>query len=78
MSNMSYCRFENTYRELCDCVEHIEDENLSESEKFYRGRIIELSKEISEFDEIISDEGWNVDSRKFIKNYSKMVKKRKR
>lgn len=56
MSNMSYCRFENTYRELCDCVEHIEDENLSESEKFYRGRIIELSKEISEFDEIISDE----------------------
>lgn len=39
MSNMSYCRFENTYRELCDCVEHIEDENLSESEKFYRGRI---------------------------------------
>lgn len=57
MSNMSYCRFENTYRELCDCVEHIEDENLSESEKFYRGRIIELSKEISEFDEIISDEG---------------------
>ena len=75
MSNMSYCRFENTYRELCDCVEHIEDENLSESEKFYRGRIIELSKEISEFDEIISDEGWNVDSRKFIKNYSKMVKK---
>ena len=76
MSNMSYCRFENTYRELCDCVEHIEDENLSESEKFYRGRIIELSKEISEFDEIISDEGWSVDNRKFIKNYSKMVKKR--
>lgn len=57
MSNMSYCRFENTYRDLCDCVEHIEDENLSESEKFYRGRIIELSKEIAEFDEIISDEG---------------------
>jgi len=54
---MSYCRFENTYRELCDCVEHIEDENLSESEKFYRRRIIELSKEIAEFDEIISDEG---------------------
>jgi len=76
MSNMSYCRFENTYKDLRDCVEHIEDENLSESEKFYRGRIIELSKEISEFDEIISDEGWNVDSRKFIKNYSKMVKKR--
>ena len=76
MSNMSYCRFENTYRELCDCVEHIEDENLSESEKFYRRRIIELSKEIAEFDEIISDEGWSVDNRKFIKNYSKMVKKR--
>ena len=76
MSNMSYCRFENTYKDLRDCVEHIEDENLSESEKFYRGRIIELSKEISEFDEIISDEGWNVDSRKCIKNYSKMVKKR--
>jgi hypothetical protein len=44
MSNMSYCRFENTYKDLRDCVEHIEDENLSESEKFYRRRIIELSE----------------------------------
>lgn len=25
MSNMSYCRFENTARDLCDCAEHIQD-----------------------------------------------------
>ena len=55
MPNMSYCRFENTYRELCDCVNHMEDDDLSKSEKEYRKKIIELSKEIIEFDEIISE-----------------------
>lgn len=39
--NMSYCRFENTYRDLCDCEEHMNDTDLSESEKKFRRRIIE-------------------------------------
>lgn len=25
MSNMSYCRFENTTQDMIDCIEHIED-----------------------------------------------------
>ena len=35
MGNMSYCRFENTYRDLMDCWENYEDsqDELSESEK---------------------------------------------
>lgn len=26
MSNMSYCRFENTYKDLLDCAENVDDE----------------------------------------------------
>lgn len=37
MSNMSYCRFENTYHDLLDCSEHIFDDDLSEDEKRYKG-----------------------------------------
>ena len=47
MSNMSYCRFENTVRDLEDCVEHMQDE-VSESEEIARKRLIELCIEILE------------------------------
>ena len=33
MSNMSYCRFENTLQNLEDCYEHMSDEYLSENEE---------------------------------------------
>ena len=36
MANLSYCRFENTYRALLDCLDHWSDGDLSESEKKYR------------------------------------------
>ena len=45
MGNMSYCRFENTHRDLSDCYYHF-DEELSESEKKYRQRIIKLCRDI--------------------------------
>lgn len=45
MPNMSYCRFENTYRALVDC-HHNMDDNLSQSETVYRKRLIELCAEI--------------------------------
>ena len=49
MANMSYCRFENTYRDLKDCHEAMDDvENLSLDEKKYRERIIELCFEIAD------------------------------
>lgn len=48
MSNMSYCRFENTLRDLEDCSEHLDDENLSKYEQRARERLIELCREIGE------------------------------
>jgi hypothetical protein len=56
MSNMSYCRFENTYDDLIDCANHMEDDNLSTSEKKYRKLMIELCKEMSEFETETSDD----------------------
>ena len=48
MSNMGYCRFENTYKDLLDCSEHMEDEELSEREIKYRQKMIKLCQEIAE------------------------------
>ena len=48
MSNMSYVRFENTYRDLKDCAENMDEpENLSLDEQKYRKRMIELCCEIA-------------------------------
>lgn len=47
MANMSYCRFENTYNDLCDCYQEMDDENsLSESEKKYRKKLISLCEKV--------------------------------
>lgn len=52
MANMSYCRFENTYRDLLDCVntlsEALDDgltyteflDTLSETEQYYFKRLL--------------------------------------
>ena len=57
---MSYCRFENTYRDLVDCENQLNANSidcLSETEKKYAIRLIALCKEISEnFDEEDEDE----------------------
>ncbi len=45
MPNMSYCRFENTYRDLMDCYNNM-DNVEGYIEKKYRTRLIELCKEI--------------------------------
>jgi hypothetical protein len=45
MSNMSYCRFENTLRDLRDCFEHM-NEKLSNDEAIARQRMIELCENI--------------------------------
>ena len=42
---MSYCRFENTYRDLLDCYENMNNIN-SESEKNYMRRLVDVCKEI--------------------------------
>jgi len=48
MSNMSYCRFENTLQNLEDCYEHMSDEYLSENEEKCRNRLILICKDIAE------------------------------
>jgi len=46
-TNMSYCRFENTYRDLQDCYNAMDDD-LSEEETEFRKRLIELCRDISD------------------------------
>jgi hypothetical protein len=50
MPNMSYCRFENTYKDLLDCFRALRDldelNDLSDSEKSYAERLIKLCEEI--------------------------------
>lgn len=47
MGNMSYCRFENTLKDLQECEEHLDDDDLSESEHKYRKRLIKLCMSIA-------------------------------
>lgn len=51
MGNMSYCRFENTYADLHDCNEALAEKSLdelSEIEKKYAKKLINLCKEIAD------------------------------
>ena len=52
MPNMSYCRFENTYRDLQDCQQHM-DEELSTTEKMYRNNLILLCQNIGDIGDVI-------------------------
>ena len=65
---MSYCRFENTYRDLLDCLSAMNDQ-LSDREKGYRDRLVDVCKEIieeyeltkmSESDDVWGDDEWGV------------------
>lgn len=53
MANMSYCRFENTYSDLCDCFNAIKaGEKLSENEMYYAQKMRNLCESfIEEFDD---------------------------
>lgn len=49
MSNMSHCRFQNTYHDLKDCVESfISVHDLSKTEQYYALEINKLCKEYLE------------------------------
>ena len=48
MANMSYCRFENTFHDLQDCSEAMEEgDDLSESEARFRKELIALCVSIA-------------------------------
>jgi len=49
MSNMSYCRFQNTLEDLKDCKEHINDtRDMSDDEKRARNRLVNVCRMIVE------------------------------
>jgi hypothetical protein len=48
MGNMSYCRFENTYKDLRDCDDNMNNEPESESERKYYNLLIKLCKKIAD------------------------------
>lgn len=55
MANMSYCKFENTFNDLNDCLTSLEnssieelEENASTHEKPYIRKLINLCTEISQ------------------------------
>lgn len=47
MGNMGYCRFENTLKDLEDCYEEMDKNDMSESEAHCRERLIELCTDIA-------------------------------
>ena len=57
MANMSYCRFENTYNDLLDCLENISEPCENERDERYRIRFIKLLAEnIDLIDELKNEE----------------------
>jgi hypothetical protein len=48
MGNMPYCRFENTLKDLRDCYENMDDDDISESEKRAKSDMILLCRKISD------------------------------
>lgn len=47
MANMSYCRFRNTLTDLRDCLDNMDDPNLSEEETRARELLIEVYSQIA-------------------------------
>lgn len=57
MSNMSYCRFENTANDLRDCLDHPGDADLSQSEKNARETLLALCRDVIENADEETEEG---------------------
>lgn len=53
--NMSYCRFENTYSDLADCVDALEDNNINSEREFnYARKIYDLcNKYIDTYEDFV-------------------------
>ncbi len=64
MANMSYCMFENTYRDLLDCADKLGDcdlslSELSDSEKKYALRLIKKCAQIADWCQDMVEENQN-------------------
>ena len=53
---MSYCRFENTYSDLLDCFDNIEQPCENERDERYRIRLIKLIAENMDLIDELKDE----------------------
>lgn len=53
---MSYCRFQNTLRDLRDCEEHFGDNDLSTDEERARKQMYDVCKRIVEENEFTFDD----------------------
>jgi hypothetical protein len=47
MGNMPYCRFENTTTDLRDCLDYMDDNDLSENEQGWRKELIKICVDIA-------------------------------
>ena len=56
MSNMGYCKFQNTSGDLRDCVDSMDDTDLSVEEKAARKRVIKICVDVA------LDYGYEIDS----------------
>ena len=59
MANMSYCRFQNTYRDLQDCLYALNDngpDTLSDDELDAARRMMQLCDSIQSFHDEVLDE----------------------
>ncbi len=59
MANMSYCRFQNTYLDLLDCINALNDNgvnDLSDRELQYAERMLELCEEMLGYVDVVADE----------------------
>lgn len=56
MSNMSYCRFQNTLEDLQDCSNYITDDSLSREEERARENLVDLCRYIVEEWESMEEE----------------------
>ena len=60
MANMSYCRFENTYRDLVDCLRALSGsgaDSLSDSELQYANMMMQVCEDIvHNYDDEVKDE----------------------
>ena len=57
MSNMNYCRFENTYHDLIDCYNNMNNNDLSPDEWSYRKELVLTCKDIiHDYEDVLDEE----------------------
>jgi len=59
MANMSYCRFQNTYRDLQDCIYALNDngpDTLSAQELRYAKMMMQLCEDMINYEDAVADE----------------------